>query len=126
MPALLDEIVARFHRRHEELYTYAMPDQEVVLVNARVTVVGALPTTAEERLAPGGRGAEAQRRRRIYLDGWQEVPVLDMERLAPGQQVEGAAIIEAETTTVLLGPRDRARVNEFGWLDIAVAARGAA
>ncbi len=123
---LLDEVIARFHRRHEELYTYSIPDQEVVLVNARVTVVGALPTTAEERLAPGGRGAEAQRRRRIYLDGWQEVPVLDMERLAPGQQVEGTAIIEAETTTVLLGPRDRARVNEFGWLDIAVAARGAA
>src|SRR5207244_6806243 len=32
----LPQIVALFHRRHEALYTYAMPDQESVLVNARV------------------------------------------------------------------------------------------
>ena len=32
----LPQIVERFHRRHEQLYTYALPDQETVLVNARV------------------------------------------------------------------------------------------
>ena len=35
----LPQIVERFHRRHEALYTYSMPDQESVLVNARVAVV---------------------------------------------------------------------------------------
>src|SRR5207248_1450551 len=40
---LRDEIVARFHRRHEELYAYSAPGQEVVVVNARVAVVGELP-----------------------------------------------------------------------------------
>src|SRR5262249_14452800 len=30
----LPQIVERFHRRHEELYTYCLPDQETVLVNA--------------------------------------------------------------------------------------------
>ena len=29
----LAQIVDRFHRRHEELYTYAQRDQEAVLVN---------------------------------------------------------------------------------------------
>ena len=121
---LLDEVIARFHRRHEELYTYSIPDQEVVLVNARVAVVGELPTTAEERRAAGTSRAEAARGRRVYLGGWREVPVFDMERLAAEQAIAGPAIIEAETTTVLLAPADRAKVNEFGWLDIAVGARG--
>src|SRR5438552_10412931 len=37
---LVDQIEERFHRRHEELYTYASPGQEVVFVNARVAAVG--------------------------------------------------------------------------------------
>ena len=47
----------RFHRRHEELYTYSAPGQEVVLVNARVAVVGALP-------GPARRADAVARRRR--------------------------------------------------------------
>ena len=38
--SLVDAIEERFHRRHEELYTYASPGQEVVFVNARVAAVG--------------------------------------------------------------------------------------
>src|SRR5581483_7553910 len=37
---LLEQVVARFHRRHEELFTYSAPDQEVVVVNARLAVIG--------------------------------------------------------------------------------------
>ena len=39
-PDPLPQIIERFHRRHEALYTYAMPDQESVLVNARVDRLG--------------------------------------------------------------------------------------
>ena len=39
-PDLIDQVVERFHQRHEELYTYSAPDQEVVLVNMRMAVVG--------------------------------------------------------------------------------------
>src|SRR5439155_712003 len=46
---LLEEIVARFHRRHEELYAYSAAGQEVVVVNARVAVVGELPPLATGR-----------------------------------------------------------------------------
>src|SRR3569832_1976193 len=51
----LPQIVERFHRRHEALYTYAMPDQESVLVNARVAVSGILEELPQEpdlRAAP--------------------------------------------------------------------------
>ncbi|MGB8399653.1 hydantoinase/oxoprolinase family protein, partial [Bradyrhizobium sp.] len=37
---LVEQIEDRFHRRHEELYTYASRGQEVVFVNARVAAVG--------------------------------------------------------------------------------------
>ena len=60
-PDLIEQVVARFHQRHEELYTYSAPDQEVVLVNARLAVVGEpklLPAepiiNVRERSAPQG------------------------------------------------------------------------
>jgi N-methylhydantoinase A len=52
MPDPLPQIVERFHRRHEELYTYSLPDQETVLVNARVTVAGLLSELPQEPHLP--------------------------------------------------------------------------
>jgi N-methylhydantoinase A len=119
-PDLLKDITERFHQRHEELYTYSLRDQEVVLVNARVAAVGELPALPEEPalakrapVAPGGR-------RRIYLDGWREVPVFDLATLAPGQEIAGPAVLEAATTTVLLRANDRATITPLGWVTIAV------
>ncbi len=52
--------------------------------------------------------------------GWREVPVYALDELQPGQSLTGPAIIEAETTTVLIDTGDRVTVNPFGWLDISL------
>jgi N-methylhydantoinase A len=44
-----------------------------------------------------------------------------LESLVPGQALDGAAIIEAETTTILLSSGDRATVNPLGWVEIDIA-----
>src|SRR5262249_41120833 len=49
---LIDQVVERFHRRHEELYTYSAPGQDVVLVNARLAVIGRLPALPSEEPRP--------------------------------------------------------------------------
>ena len=40
--------------------------------------------------------------------------------LAPDQTLTGPAIVESDTTTVLLRPRDTATFDGRGWLDVAV------
>jgi N-methylhydantoinase A len=119
-PDLLAQLAAAFHRRHEELYTYAMPDQEAVLVNARVAVVGALPDPPQEPAVADRPPAAPRARRRIYLAGWRDVPIFDLDALASAQTIAGPAVIEAATTTVLLRPGDRAQVTGIGWLDVAL------
>jgi N-methylhydantoinase A len=122
----LKEIVERFHRRHEELYTYSLRDQEVVLVNARVAAVGTLPALPEEPRLPGRPPAAPRSRRRVYLDAWHDVPAYDIVALAPEQVIAGPAVLEAATTTALLRAGDRATVTPLGWLDIQVGGeRGA-
>jgi N-methylhydantoinase A len=119
-PAALKEIVERFHRRHEALYTYSLRDQEVVLVNARLAAVGVLPALPEEPALPPRAPAPPYASRSVYLDGWREVPVFDLDSLAAAQAIAGPAVVEAATTTVLLGPGDRATTTPLGWLDVAV------
>jgi N-methylhydantoinase A len=117
----LPEIVERFHNRHEELYTYALREQDAVLVNARAAVIGVLPGVPLEPVLPAREDASPRGARRIWLRGWTSVPVFDFDTLAPRQAIGGPAIIESAMTTVLLRPGDRATVTPHGWLDIAVA-----
>jgi len=119
-PDLAAAIEAAFHQAHETLYTYALRDQDVVLVNARLSVVGRLPATPG--VSAGGAAAPAapKGRRRIFAGGWRTVPVYDFTALAADQIVAGPAIVESDTTTVLLRAGDSARYDARGWLDVAV------
>jgi N-methylhydantoinase A len=117
---LLQRMAEAFHARHEELYTYSLPDQEAVLVNARVAVVGQLPDLPREPHLATRPPVEPRGVRRIHLGEWRDVPVYGLDDLAPGQTIDGAAIIESATTTVLLRPGDQATATPLGWLDIQV------
>src|SRR6185312_10750440 len=74
-PSLIAEIEDRFHRRHEELYTYASRDQEVVFVNARVAAIGAVAAPAAAGTAVTSEApCTARSHRKAYFGQWIEVP----------------------------------------------------
>jgi N-methylhydantoinase A len=117
-PDLAQRIAEAFHDRHEALFTYALRDQEVVLVNARLSVVGRLPALAAR--PPPDRPPAVPGRRRVFLGGWREVPLFRFEALAPGQRLAGPALVESGSTTILLRADDAASFDGRGWLEIAV------
>ena len=120
--SLVDQIEGRFHRRHEELYTYASPGQEVVFVNARVAAVGVVSQRGTDIRPPSSEAVCSPRgTRQAFFGGWREVPVYSLDALRPGNAFEGPAIVEAETTTVIVDAGDRVTVNALGWLDVALA-----
>jgi N-methylhydantoinase A len=125
-PTLVEEMEVRFHRRHQELYTYSSPGQEVVFVNARVAAVGAVARKAEAPAsAASPRACSPSGQRHIYMGDWSVVPVYALERLEPGHVIEGPAVVEAETTTVIAGVKHVIRVNSLGWLEIELPSREA-
>jgi len=101
------------------LYTYASPDQEVVFVNARVAAIGQVASRSED-VEPASSlvKSAAAKTRQAFFGKWCEVPIYSLEHLRPGQSFQGAAIIEAETTTIVVNAGDRVTVNALGWLDI--------
>ena len=59
--------------------------------------------------------------RRVYLGEWVDVPVHKFDLLPPGMQIEGPAIFESPTTTVVIRAAERATVTPHGWLDIEIS-----
>src|SRR6267154_935140 len=83
--SLVDEIEERFHRRHEELYTYASPGQEVVFVNDRVAADGEVSQRGEgAKKAPQVSACSPQGKRQAFFGAWREIPVYSFDKLMPG------------------------------------------
>ena len=117
---LLKSISDRFHKRHEELFTYSLPDQDAVLVNGRLAAIGALPDLPQEPKTEARVASGHHTTRKIFLAGWVDAPVFNLEELVPSQEIEGPAIIESSTTTVVLRSDDKAEVTDNLWLNILV------
>ncbi|MFM7422463.1 MAG: hydantoinase/oxoprolinase family protein, partial [Alphaproteobacteria bacterium] len=88
-------------------------------------VIGRLPPMP----APAGKAAGTmvtpRGARRIMLEGGvAEVPVYDFAALGADQPVTGPAIVESDTTTVLLLPGDSARMDARGWLEMTLPEQG--
>ncbi len=119
-PGLGQRLRDAFHARHRALFTYDLPEEEVVLVTARAAAIGRLPPVAGAT-RPGAAPATAQATRRIRLEaGEVDAPVFSFDALAPNQALRGPAIVESATTTVLLLPGDIATMDARGWLDISL------
>ena len=119
-PDLSARIEAAFHRAHQALYTYSLPDQDVVLVNARASVTGRLPAASVGAASGAGVVARPKGQRRVWIDGWVAVPVFDFATLAAKQEVAGPAVVASDTTTVLLRQGETGRFDGRGWLDISL------
>lgn len=112
----LEAIVKAFHRRHKELYTFDMPDREVELLNARLKATARRePLRLAEVPEAEGPASQALKRSRSVLwskgNGYAETPVYDGDRLAAGHVLDGPAIIEERTTTVVIPAAYRCRVD---------------
>ena len=90
----------------------------VEVVSWRVRVLAA-PVADEVRLeqAAASREAGAIGERDVYFaeaGGFHTTPVLSRNRLAPGTQIKGPAIIEESESTVVVGPSAQVAVDETG------------
>jgi N-methylhydantoinase A len=121
----VDALIARFHARHRQLYTYALTDAPVEIVTLRVTAAGrvrrfTVPTLDRRRPA---RARPA--RRRVYFAGagWTACACIDREQLGIGAVVTGPAIVEQLDTTTVVPPGRRATVDAVGNLVIRAGGR---
>jgi N-methylhydantoinase A len=118
-PQDLADLVRRFHDAHQRRYGHMAQAEAVEIVNFQVTAVGLIPKPALQTFtapARAGRPQEAPRAiRQAYFNATEasDVPVLGRNALTPGARIQGPAVIEEKTSTIVLYPGQRATVDEY-------------
>ena len=117
-----DAILDTFHTAHERAYTFRLAETPVELVTFRLT---ATADVARPELTPwtaDGRSADAAARdgRTVDFgeDGRHETRVYDRDLLPPGFEAAGPVIVEEPSSTTLVCPGQRVRVDDLGFLRI--------
>jgi N-methylhydantoinase A len=114
----VDRVKDAFHRRHEELYTYSEPHSIVEVVNIESTLYGLIDKPEVPALKEGTAPGQAikSHRNAIFSASGKGIrtPVYDGGALGAGASVEGPAIIEEETTTIVVEPDWTARLDASG------------
>jgi N-methylhydantoinase A len=102
---------------HERLYGYHQPDGRIEVAALRLAAIGKLPPITLQVAAPEAAAPMPIETRAVWLDdqvGTQPVPVYDGGALKPGHRLDGPAVIDEATTTILVGPADRVTVTAAG------------
>ena len=117
----LEALASAFHAAHEQQYGFASEVETVQLVSVKVKSEAALPAPPIPRLEPGPAAAPAGERETVFERGRRRPsPVYRRGDLAPGQTIDGPAIVEQIDTTVIVSPGDRMRVDPWGNLVISL------
>ncbi|CCH77466.1 5-oxoprolinase (ATP-hydrolyzing) [Nostocoides japonicum T1-X7] len=122
-----ERIAAEFARVHEAQYGHVMPDP-VEVTTTRVQAIGTVdkPTVPEGSGRRPGDPLVARSTRSVYVSSDRPAvpyPLHIRESLAPGDHIDGPAVIAEHTATTVLHRGDRGEVGAHGELIIHVAAQ---
>jgi len=114
--ASLESLKESFHRIHERLYGYHLAGEEMEIVYLRLAALGRV--SKPEFFKADLSGEDARRAfketRPVYMDyAWVDTAVYDRALLAPGNVIQGPAIIEQFDSTTLVKSGQTARVDEY-------------
>jgi N-methylhydantoinase A len=117
--AAVAQVIQAFHRRHEQLYTYAAPDTPVEIVNLRLRAVGQMEKLTLPRIATApvpGTTPDPVQTRPVYFSGagFRDTPVYARATLQATHAVPGPAIVEQLDATTVIFPGQEAVVDIYG------------
>ncbi len=116
--AMRQYIVQEFHKKHLELYGYN-DEVETEIINLRRSCYGKV--VAPERKSLPWSSPDARKfvkgKREVHFEeefGFVPTTIYDGDQMQPGNVVEGPAIVEQKTTTVVVPPKARLEVTSYG------------
>lgn len=111
-----DVIGEQFDDMHEQLFTFALP-QEKELVNLRAVVQGKPTSVKALSVQKGGKDPSAAQmtEQTVYVDGKdQKAKLYDRGKLQAGNVIKGPAIVLEMDSTSLILPGHSGRVDDCG------------
>lgn len=120
-PRAPERSLAAFHELHKQRYGFGDAERPVEIVNLRLRMITASEPYEPERRAtvPGDGNAACYAEREVYFDGGpRPTRFYRREQLAPGDALEGPAMVTEYTAATLVLPGCTACVDGLGNLVI--------
>lgn len=118
------EVAENFHREHQSQFTYSRPEMQLEFLHWRIVAVGRIPMEEQAPEAQQSVDSGDLPTRRAYSaeqDRMIDIAVISEEKIVPGAEFHGPAVIDLDTTTVLLPSDDSLRVLEDKTLLIRIS-----
>jgi len=117
-PLDLNKIENKFIKEHEKIYSVSILDNKVALLNLRVSAIGKriTPTAAQDADISQINSQLVKGKRSIYLIGTDDpvlANIIDGPAMKQNDVIEGPAIIEFDTTTILVEPSMTAERDKY-------------
>ena len=110
-----------FHRVHEHFYGYSIGYEVIELIRFNVKAIGrTLKPKLKPLLLEGNIKPLESRPVHFKEHGFVDCPVHRRNDLPSGFQLTGPALIEEEDSMILVHPRHRVQVNEYGVITMEV------
>ena len=113
----IEQLAEEFHRKHEELYTFSMPWVPIELRNLWLIAKVKSKKIEMERIAAGTKDPlkALKRKRQCYFNGgFVETPIYNGLQLKAGNIIQGHAVVEEPTSTVVIPKGFRCNIDEYG------------
>ena len=123
-PEDMDRIIHAFEDLYEKVYAGVAKHPQAGYQIMELSVTASIPKVKPKLVRQPLEGKDPQPEalkgeREVYLEGtWHRTPIYDMDRIRPGNEISGIAIIEAPSTTLVLPPGRYIRMDEWSmiWL----------
>ena len=117
MPELeLGEVKKRFNEAHKRVYGYSLEDEEVEIVNLRVTVIGTIEKLRYHKQEVKKTEPQPISKRQVYFentDNFEDTWVYRRDMLKPGARIHGPAVIEQYDTVIPVYPNWIAEIDPY-------------
>ena len=115
----LEAAQTRFYDCYRQQYGYYMPSEAVEIVNVRLHVMAARAKPKPPKVVVNGKGKPVGYIAVLFVDGREKIPVYRRDDLP--LEHEGAAIIEAKDSTIVVPPGTSFSVDLYGNIIMHIA-----
>lgn len=115
----INDLIARFEQKYEERYGNGTGYREagIEITGFRVHGKAPVPKATIAKVTSHSVGKATPRaERNVYfheVDGFLTTYIFNEEDLEPGMEITGPAIIEHPGTTIVIGPKQKAMIDEY-------------
>ena len=117
----LPQIKNNFHLAHKKNYTFSLDDTEIEMVSYKLVAIMDIGKTKIRKINKFIQGNNISYRKVKFIDhGILKTQILKIYNIKPNKYYKGPLIIEEDTSTILVNPKQKIKIDDYGILRIKI------